>query len=762
MATDNRSHPLRPAFYSDKLIRLLFVVAAICAFRLSAQVDGPIWRGSRAQEPRPPATSQPRPPAPTPPAPRPQTGRLTSQSPWTPIYQNRSTNADTAIKAPNFPKPAPLSNGDGRVAILLSENRAQQSRNPKDVELQIQEARYLSWLARHYTAANRYRAILREHPGHAEALTGYGRSLYWQGNWREAETVLGQAIALSKANDLAPRNAYIRVIAEQGRAAEAYRQALDLDRATGHQDPTLGMIIADMLGNIGMHDDGLGYASRPTSDADLQIRQTAYRAKQTLNQQGKQSASQAARSIVSVHPDLYNAYIAAGDLLAESRRDQEAINAYDTAARMSPEREEAYLGRARVVRTRGRHARALELFQTVVQANPESINGWIGVAEMSRFRGEYARAWQALETAHSVAPGSADVFREKLKLALAQNDAALFRSTLHQYRAAQPADPYIVLWMNKWAAARGGPVNEDQIRGILDPMAPELNTEALSLLRGSAKVGLAEATAAVPAAPSPELDVAARREVRRRMRSQAPGSVNVTVGYEHSSLKPTTILGGNFPDWHEAFLAGFWRNERGQTFTFDHRHYERFSDNAQQIEVGGLFPVSDRWLLGGRGGGALFGNFIPHWRAAFEAVFLQNDKWTWRAEHRYLRFTDNPVHVSFPEVTWKWHPRFSSTARVYVTHSNPNNGPSDTGFSGYFDIAYLVAANSHAKIHYAIGDENASTLIRNLIGEQNFQSAGIEIRIGLNNRWALIPGYRFERHNLFDLHAVALSLNGRF
>ncbi|MGB0582355.1 MAG: YaiO family outer membrane beta-barrel protein, partial [Limisphaerales bacterium] len=660
------------------------------------------------------------------------------------------------------PLPASLSGAGGRVAVLLAENRAQQSQKPKDVELKIQEARYLSWLARHYTAANRYRAILRDHPKHAEALTGYGRSLFWQSNWRESETVLTHAIALSKAEDLTPRIAYLRVIAEQGRASEAYRQAMDLDRATGHQDPMLGILIADMLGNIGMHTDGMGYASRSTEDADLQIRQTGFHAKQSVNQQGKSFAPQAANHIVSTHPDLYNAYITAGDLLAETRHDLEAINHYERAARMSPEREEAYLGHARVVRTRARHAQALDLFQTVVQANPESINGWIGVAEMSRFQGQHQRAWQALETAHSVAPGSADVFREKLKLALAQKDEALFQSTLDQYRSVQPNDPFTALWINKWSFAQGNGVNEDQLRSILDPMAPELNTQALSLLRDAQNVSVVEATAAVPRAPTPTLDVAARHEVRRRMRSEAPRSLNVTTGYEYSSLKPTTVLGGNFPDWHEAFIAGFYRNERGQTFTFDQRHYERFDDNAHQIEAGALFPVSNRWLLGGRGGGGLFGDFIPRWRAAFEAVFLQNDRWTWRAEHRYLRFADNPVYQAIPSVTWKWNQKFSSTVRLYVTHSNPNGARSDTGFSGYFDLAYRVAANSHAKIHYARGDENAGALIRGLIGEKDFQSVGIELRLGLNNRWALIPGYRFERHNLFDLHAVALALNGRF
>jgi YaiO family outer membrane protein len=694
------------------------------------------------------------------------------RSPWAPLYPNQPANTPGSLPAsPTYQNAGPpqpyippikdspgLTAGRGLIAAALAQNRAQQSADPKNVGLKIKEARYLSWLSRHYTAANRYRAILREHPNHVDALTGYGTALFWQSNWRESENALARAISLAKPDDLAPRNTYFRVLAEQGRASEAYRHAMDLDRQTDHQDAQLGMVIADMLGHIGLHNDGLGYASRPTQDQDLLIRQTEYQAKLAVNQNGKQSARQLASNLVGRHQGLYNAYIAAGDLLGDNGHLNEAASYYRQASEMSPEREEANLGRARISRTRGRHAEALQLFQAAVQANPESVNGWIGVAEMARFQGDYPRAWQALDTAHSVAPGSANVYRAKLKLALAQNDSKRFDSILNHYRTAQPTDPYTTLWQNQWAAHHGGKVSEDDLRGILDPMAPELNAEALGLIQGRPS----QITAAVPAAPSPNLDVAARRELKRRIRTRAPGSVNLTAGYEYSSLKPTTILGGTFPDWHEGFFAGFWRQDGGPTLSWDYRHFERFSETAQQLEGGVLVPVGNRWLVGGKGGAALFGNFIPHWRAGAEAQFMANDRWNFRMEYRYLRFSDNPVHQLIPEITWNWHPKFSSTGRIYVTHSRPKGAAKDTGFSGYFDLAYKVASNSHAKIHYAVGDENASTLIRNLIGEKNFQSSGLELRLGINDRWAVIPGYRFERHNLFDLHAVSLALNGRF
>lgn len=789
-----RVAPPSPTFSARLLMLFLGIFAS---FEVRAQVDGPTYRTSSSQPfqsyqspvqrlPLPDEIGRKRnqpgalpsvwiPQLANPTAQAPATipaksSNQTSQSPWGSSYQTPTppgapaTYDEPIIAGVSLPPVAPLAEtpdlaaGRGEIAAALAQNRAQQSQDPKNVALKIKEARYLSWLSRHYTAANRYRAILRDHPNHVDALTGYGTALFWQSNWREAEAALARAISLAKPDDLAARNTYFRVLAEQGRASEAYRGAMDLDRQTGHQNAELGIVIADMLGNIGMHADGLGYASRPTPDRDLQIRQSDYAARLAVKQQGKHAAMQHAADLIGKHHGSYNAHITSGDLLGDNGHLKEALSYYEQASQNSPEREEAMLGRARIYRTRGRHADALQLFQNAVQANAESINGWIGVGEMARFEGEYTRAWQALETAHSVAPGSAEVFREKLKLALAQNDSSRFRGVLQQYRMAQPSDPYVTLWQNKWDVTHDGGINEDALRGILDPMAPELNAEALSLIEGRP----ARAVQAVPAAPTPNLDTAARRELRRRIRTRIPSTLNLTTGYEYSSLKPTTILGGVFPDWHEAFFGGFWRRDSGPTFSWDYRHFERFGDNAQQLEGGILYPITSRWLLGAKGGGSLFGNFIPVWRAGGEVLFMANERWNARFEYRHLRFTDNPVHQFIPEVNLIWSSRWSSTARMYVTHSRPKRGVNDTGLSGYFDLAYKVASNSHAKIHYAHGDENASALVAGLIGEKNFQSTGIELRLGFNERWAIIPGYRFERHNLFDLHAVSLALNGRF
>lgn len=649
----------------------------------------------------------------------------------------------------------------GQLAEALSQVRAMQRAEPENVEHRIREARYLSWLGRHYTAANRFRAVLREHPNHAEALTAYGNELYWQGNWREARAVYSQAIRLIKGNDITPRVGYIKTLAKSGRASEAYRRAMDLDRSTGRQDPELGMFIAESLGEIGMYAEGAGYARRPTNDRDILVRQAAFGAKQQL----ARTANRAAAGVVNRglrQQGSYEAAVARGELLLRAKDFGAAGVAFQRATQIRPEREEGYLGLARLERNRGEYERALSGYRRAVQVNPESILGWIGIAEMSRFRKNPESAWQALETAHSIAPRSALVYREKLRLAHSQNDAERFEATLDEYRRAQPDDAHVVLWSERWAAHRKRPVNSDALRTVLDPMSPDVNAEALELLRRQGVSSWNEVSRAVPAAPSPLLDAPAREELNRRIRTVSPDVVNIRAGYEFSEVKDTTALDTNYEDWHELYLTGYWRRKHGNTFSFDYRNYHRFSENANEIQFGWSRHVSPRWVVGARAGGAFNGDFIPRWRLGLDAGFLQTDRLTWNLRYNHLNFRNEPVNQFVPGVTWQWNDRFASTARLYITHNAPENDVSNTGVSAYFDLIYTVAANSYAKVFVSFGDENATTLVQDLIGDKNFKSAGLELRLGINEEWAVIPGYRYESHNLFDLHAVSLALNRQF
>jgi YaiO family outer membrane protein len=723
-------------------ITIVAILLAAAPVGTQAQLDGPVWsRGAPSQS--------------------------ASPSYGAPTGPGFDSGAPAAVprRAAGFPLPAEASPDvaarQGQLSQALSQVRALQRAEPENVGHRIREARYLSWLARHYTAANRFRAILREHPNHVGALTAYGRELYWQGNWREAQSVFAQAIKLADNKDIAPRVGYIKVLAKIGRASDAYRQAMDLDRSTGQQDPELGMFIADSLGNIGMFSASAGYARRPTNDRDILVRQAVFAAKTGVTGTDRRNRTSLIHQAMRGQ-DSYDGEVARGDLLLRANALGDAAASYQRAIEMQPEQEDAYLGLAHVSRNAGHQDDALSGYRRAVQVNSESIAGWIGISEMSRFSGKPEAAWQALETANSIAPQSALVYREKLRLAHSQKDADRFHATLDEYRHTQPNDAHVVLWTERWAADRKRPVNDGALQSILDPMAPDLNAQALELLRRNGAASWKTVSSAVPAAPSPLLDQPAQEELSRRIHTLSPDVVNLRIGYEYSDIKDTSNLGADRTDWHEGYVTGYWRQKLGNTFSFDYRVYHRFDSNAQELQGGWSRHLSPRWILGARLGGAFTGSFIPRWRAGAEASFLQNDRLSWNLRYNHLRFADEPVNQFVPGVTWKWNDRFTSTGRLYITHNAPKNDVSNTGVSAYFDLAYAVASHSSAKIFYSFGDENATTLVQELIGDKNFQSAGIELRLGINEHWAVIPSYRFERHNLFDFHAIALALNHQF
>ena len=128
----------------------------------------------------------------------------------------------------------------------------------------------------------------------------------------------------------------------------------------------------------------------------------------------------------------------------------------------------------------------------------------------------------------------------------------------------------------------------------------------------------------------------------------------------------------------------------------------------------------------------------------------------------HLQFADEPVLQIIPGVTWQWHPQWSSQLRMYVTHTEPKGGRVNTGFAGLISTTWQFTPLSSTSLSYAMGEENASQLIKGLIGEKNFQSVGVDLKYGFNERFSLQPTYRYEAHNLFDLHAIGLSLHLRY
>ncbi len=679
------------------------------------------------------------------------------------VSQYPPLTANVSVPAiPNAAIPARTSLPQGNLKSALAALKVKQQAEPNNLDYQLQEARYLAWLSRHYSAASKFRQVLEKQPNNYEALVGYGNEMYWQGNWRDALAAYSKAMPQAATGGLGSHIGFLKVLDAQGRSTPAYQQALELDQRSGGQNSELGLVIAGMLSAVDMDAEAMAYANRPAGDPDLAVRQAVFQAKRALALGNVAGGQQLAAQLPGQFPGNYNALASAGELLVSAGRYDDARKILTEAATYSLEREEALLELARIEKLKGDSRGALRGFQKVIEANPESVKGWLGVADSARIRNDPKRAWQALDTAHIIAPQSALVYREKLRLATQQKDREVFQHTLRQYQQAQPGDPYVNLWEGIWAAQNGEQVNVSALRQILDPMAPELNAEAMNLIQGQSGQSWVTTANQLPAAPSPEIQQAAREKLDKQIKITNPAIINVTTGYEFSSLKDTTGTGVALTDWNEAFISGYWRRPLGMTWAAEYRAFERFADQAHQLSGGWNMHLGSRWVVGLNLGGALRGGFIPRWRVGGMVSHIPNDRWSMDLRVNHLRFAGNPVYQVVPGVTWNWHKQFSTSARIYMTHSSPAGTSGDVGFTGYLDLVYKVAQNSGIKIFVSKGDQDADSLVAGLIAEKDFQSAGIELRLGINDHWAILPAYRFEQHQTFDLHAVGLSLNGRF
>lgn len=624
------------------------------------------------------------------------------------------------------------------------------------------EAQYLAWLSHTASAGERYRALLQGNPSDAAAQTGYGNTHLWRGNWREAQAAYAQAIAAAGADNITAQVGVNRTLLAAGRATPAYRQAVDLDQRTGRQDAEVGLFLATIHAAVDNDEAAFALANRRTSDPDLRLRQIAFQAQRLIVRGQPDAGLNLIASYAESRGHDYNALVAAGEAFATAGKTRDARDYFDRAAQLVPDRDEALLGLARLARQQGKPRDSLAFYEQVVARNPESFTAWLGIAEVTLARGEVSRAWQALDSAQRVAPGSALVYRERLKIAFREQDDDAFFAVLQDYRRVQPTDVWPELWAQKWAATHGGEVNSPALQALLDPLAPEVSGEAVRLLRKESGEPWQRVVARVPAAPSADLQDAAQEKLSKQVRTADASVIGASTGYEFATLNDTTGAHARLQAWHEGYLAAFWRRQLGMTVSGEYRSFSRFGASANQLLLGWNTHVTPSWILGLEAGGALNGGFIPRWRVGAQTEYHFTEDLVASLSVAHLRFADEPVLQVVPGLAWQWHPQWSTHARMYVTHDAPKGGRANTGFAGLLGTTWQFSPLSSVGVTYAIGEENATQLIKGLIGEKNFQSIGVDWKWGINEHLSLQPTYRYETHNLFDLHAIGLNLQLRY
>ena len=492
--------------------------------QLSAQVGGPQWQpvggpqASPAPEPRPAKTV-----------------------PVVAADTSRQRSAPGATVAPEtLRQRTEVMARLGRLGEALAGVRELRRANPNDVEYRLMEAQYLAWLGRTATAGGLYRRILQEGPGNAMAAEGLGNTWLWRGDWREAQTAYANSINFAGGENLAAQVGFQRALLAAGRASSAYRQAADLDRRSGRQDAEVGLFLATIHGAVDNDDAAFALSSRRTTDADVRQRQATFQAQRLIARGQADEGLNLIASYAEAHARDYNAQVAAGEVFTTAGKSREARTYLERAAQLAPDRDEAVLGLARLARQQGKPRDSLAFYEDVVARNPESVPGWIGIAEVAQSRGDLNRAWQALDAAQRVAPGSALLYRERLKIAFREKDAATFTGVLRAYQRAQPADAWPELWAQKWADAHGGEVNVPALQSLLDPLAPDLSGEVLRLLRRHTGEPLQRAVLRVPAAPSPDLQEAAQAKLGKQGRASDATFIGVSTGYEFATLQDTS------------------------------------------------------------------------------------------------------------------------------------------------------------------------------------------------------------------------------
>ena len=638
---------------------------------------------------------------------------------------------------------------------------------PANAQYRLMEAQYLGWLGRPAGAGERYRRLLQEKPSDAAAHEGLANTQLWRGNWRDAQAAYANAIAASSTDNLAAQLGLQRALLAAGRATPAYRQALELDRRTGRQDAEVGLFLAGIHAAVDHDEAAFPLASRRTSDPDVRLRQTTFQAQRLIARGQRDEGLNLIANYAETHARDYNALVAAGETFATAGKSRDARDYFDRAAQFAPERDEALLGLARLARQQGKHRDSLALYEDVVARNPESLPGWLGLADGAQLRGDLTRAWQALDAAQRVAPGSALISRERLKIAFREKDSDAFFRVLRDYQRAQPADAWTELWAQKWADAHAGeaaapPVNSPALQALLDPLAPDLTGEALRLLRRQTGEPWQRVVQRVPAAPGAGLQEAAQEKLSKQVRIADATIIGVSMGYEFATLRDTTGAGAPLQSWHEGYLAAYWRRPLGMTVSGEFRTFSRICASANQLLLGWDTHVTPSWIVGLEAGGALNGGFIPRWRVGARTEYLFSDTLSATLSVSHLRFADEPVLQVIPGLAWQWHPQWSSHTRMYVTHSEPLGGRANTGIGGLLGTTWQFTPRASVGVTYALGEENATQLIKGLIGEKNFQSAGVDFKWGVNEHLTVQPSYRYESHNLFDLHALGLSLQLRY
>jgi len=493
---------------------------------------------------------------------------------------------------------AELAVNQGKMTEGLTQVRAVVRQHPENRRGRIREAQLLSNLGRPFSAADRYGAFLQESPGDIEGRIGLALTYYWRGNWFAAEKLFSEVLKEEPDHELATYS-YLRVLIASGRVSIAWRVAREFDRRTGEKDGELGLILAGMAARVGTSELAVSLASRPTDDPDLQRRQLAFRGMLLIREGAHAEGLKLIESFSSPDSSDYDGLMDAANAYQAADQRVVARRLIERAIALSPERAEARLGLARLASREGRLAGSLSYYQRIAEENPEQLEAWLGVIRIAHLLNDPELVSSALERAWKVAPRSAFLYQEDIRLALAAGDAEVLVPALRRYVMDQPDDHAARLWSYRWQHVSGRLASPDEIRGLLDPLSPETSSLALVLIAGDGRE-IREPLALVPPAPEPALQIPASGALAQQLALllQRDAALRLATNASPEALALTRTLGDAWwaylsTPW--SFLSDLSRDLDGQAVSIWLAAELQRRLRVMQSETES--PLWDEWLL---------------------------------------------------------------------------------------------------------------------------------------------------------------------
>jgi tetratricopeptide (TPR) repeat protein len=224
-------------------------------------------------------------------------------------------------------------------------------------------------------------------------LNGYHKAMMLDLSGRLDEAAPALAAAMPEAGPAPMRmlQAYASMLARQGRrdeAIEIMRQQL-ADR--GDQP-----MLADLLASLeegGTPEPPFADAPGGIADALLGIAEALYQ------EQGSRMAVVYARLAMFARPDLAEAALLIGDMMAEQDNHDAAIEAYRSVTRESPLWHAVELRRARALHDMERQDEAFQLLEQLAAAEPKRIDALVQLGDLLRRDERYAESKDAYSRA---------------------------------------------------------------------------------------------------------------------------------------------------------------------------------------------------------------------------------------------------------------------------------------------------------------------------------------------------------------------------